>query len=238
MDGTGDIFSDLLKAAAETKPAPTASPLTVGSTGVDHSGPNYADREYRVESIDGDHVTVQYFDDGSKKTYSLKIKQEQHNSIMAERARKEKAPKRPGFMGRDRLSYDSQGNMARFLGYLAGPGKIRFYLEAPPKYDDMVVNEYHHLTGDIITPTKGLYNIAPESKWAPEANISFVPTDDIPDSLAVQQTEREGLISRYQLFWTLVEHGFTLSGPQDPAKIRAFIPDSQKKFFDEGLASK
>jgi len=212
--------------------------FTVGSIGIDRTGPNYSDREFKVVSIDtpGDKVIVEYTD-GSQRTFAFQAKREMTKNILREIALKAEIEqrKRPGFLSIDKLVWDSEGNLARFLGYLVGPGQVHFYLEAPPKYDDVVVNHYHSLTGETIVPTKGLYNIAPEAKWAVEVNIHFIPTDNIPDSIALQQTERVGLISRHQMFWALVEHGFTLRSPQDPDKIRTFIPDSQKVFFDEGL---
>jgi len=71
------ILGDLFKIAGET--------LTVGSTGYDHSGTNYSEREYKVLSTDGDHITVQYVDTSEKKQYPLKVKQQQNNDILAQK---------------------------------------------------------------------------------------------------------------------------------------------------------
>jgi len=150
-----------------------------------------------------------------------------------------KIEKRPEFMRIDPLEFDNQGELARFLGYLVGPGKVHFYLESPPKYSEMALDQYYALTGERISPMKGLYNISPEEggKWSFEGSIYFTPTNDMPHDLTEQQ-EKAGQINRIQLFWSLVKLGFRLSPHQDPAKIREHIPDDQKTFFDEGLNAK
>src|SRR5580658_6219703 len=154
MLGTGDVFDDLLKTAAAIKKAaePVKGNLTVGSTGVDHSGPDFADREYTVLSInsidrqgfypttkpqDGDRIIVQYLDNGEKKTYGLKTKQEQHNSVMAGRA--SQAKKIPGYLKSDAIDWSPE--MAYFFGWMAGAGHGRFYLETKESNVDAVVNK-------------------------------------------------------------------------------------------------
>jgi hypothetical protein len=149
--------------------------------------------------------------------------------------REEQKALRPSFMSIDPIEFDDEGTVAKFLGYLAGPGKIRLSLEVPPKYRDMAVEQYRELTGETIVPERGLFNIAPEDKWSFEAAIHFIPTDDIPPVFARLQIERPGLISRVQLFWSLIKLGFTLTRRQNPDKIRESLDPMQWQFFDEGL---
>jgi len=225
-----------------------STPLAVGTTGVDHSGPNFTNREYTVVSINGidrvgyypggkpttgDRITVKYNDDSTVREYGLQTKQEQHDSEMA--SRKSPSKKTPGYLSVDKIDWTPE--MAYFLGYLAGPGKVHFYLETKESNVNVVQNQYHALTGIVLTPeTKGLFNVVPDaSRRGSKCEIKFKPTDSIPDSIALQQRE-PGIISRYQLFWALVEHGFTAEGPQDATRIRGFVPANVQPDFDRGLA--
>jgi len=149
--------------------------------------------------------------------------------------REEQKALRPYYLSIDPIEFDDEGTVAKFLGYLVGPGKVHLSLEAPLKYRDVAVEQYRELTGDTIAPETGLFNIASGDKWSLEAAIRFVPTDDIPPVFAELQKERPGLISRIQLFWSLVKLGFTLTRYQNPDKIRESLPPMQWKFFDEGL---
>ena len=97
------------------------------------------------------------------------------------------------------------------------------------------MEQYRELTGETISPERGLFNIAPEDKWSFEAAIRFIPTQDIPPVFAERQIERPGLISRVQLFWSLVQLGFTLTSHQDPDRVRQALPPIQWQFFDEEL---
>jgi hypothetical protein len=148
--------------------------------------------------------------------------------------REEQKALRPYYLSIDPIEFDDEGTVAKFLGYLVGPGKVHLSLEAPLKYRDVAVEQYRELTGDTIAPETGLFNIASGDKWSLEAAIRFVPTD-IPPVFAELQKERPGLISRIQLFWSLVKLGFTLTRYQNPDKIRESLPPMQWKFFDEGL---
>ena len=86
-----------------------------------------------------------------------------------------------------------------------GRGKV--FAEAPPKYEEAVVNKYYDITGQILEEGPGKLNIAPETKWAPELVTLFKPTDDLPDEIARQQ-QKPGLINRNQFTWALVRQGF------------------------------
>lgn len=145
-------------------------------------------------------------------------------------------PKKPGCLEIGKIDWDAEGRMAWTFGWWAGIGNIRLYLETPAKFEDTVINQYHALTGVVITAMPGLFNIAPESKFGTEAAIYFDPTEDLPDSISRMQSERPGLISSCSLFWALIEHGFQLvRGAQDDLKIRQFIPESHRKHFDRGV---
>jgi hypothetical protein len=224
------------------------TPLAVGSVGVDHSGPGFTNREYTVISINGmdrigyypggkpttgDRVKVKYLDDGTEKEYGLQTKQDQHDSEMA--SRKSQVKKIPGWLTSDKIDWTPE--VAWFLGYLVGPGKVHFYLETKESNVETVINQYHTMTGVLLTPeTPGLFNVVPDaSRRGSKCEIKFKQTDNIPDSLALQQ-RTPGIISRYQLFWALVEHGFEAGVPQNAAKIRAFVPESVQSAFDMGVA--
>src|SRR5271157_2121365 len=99
---------------------PVKGNLTVGSTGIDHSGPNFSEREYVVLTLNnidrmgyfpaskpqaGDRIRVQYLDNGEKRDWPLEPKQKQHNSAMAERLAQ--AKKIPGWLTEDRISWTS-----------------------------------------------------------------------------------------------------------------------------------
>jgi len=224
------------------------TPLAVGSVGFDHSGPGFSCREYTVISINGldrhsyypgskptagDRVKVKYNDTDEVKEYGLQTKQDQHDSELA--SRKSSVKKVPGWLTSDKIDWTPE--VAWFLGYLTGPGKVHFYLETKESNVDTVINQYHTMTGVILTPeTPGLFNVVPDaSRRGSKCEIKFKQTDNIPDSLALQQ-RTPGIISRYQLFWALVEHGFVAGAPQASDKIRAFVPDSVKSAFDMGVA--
>jgi len=224
------------------------TPLAVGSVGIDHSGEGFANREYIVISINGldrvgyypgskptsgDRVKVKYNDNGDVKEFGLQTKQDQHDSELA--SRKSQVKKVPGWLTSDKIDWTPE--VAWFLGYLTGPGKVHFYLETKESNVETVINQYHTMTGVILTPdTPGLFNVVPDkSRRGSKCEIKFKQTDNIPDSLALQQ-RTPGIISRYQLFWALVEHGFIVEAPQTPDKIRAFVPDSVKDAFDKGVA--
>jgi len=104
--------------------------FTVGSIGIDRTGPNYSDREFKVVSIDtpGDKVIVEYTD-GSQRTFAFQAKREMTKNILREIALKAEIEqrKRPGFLSIDKLVWDSEGNLARFLGYLLprSPTEVR-----------------------------------------------------------------------------------------------------------------
>ena len=239
---------------------PVKGQLVVGATGVDHSGPNYAEREYQVVSINditrtgyypsdklqSHRISVRY-SDGSVGSAHLTFKQEMHDNIVRIREMAAAAAllplgsrrgpsKLPGFLTIDKIDWTPE--MAYFIGWLAGPyGKVRFYLEARESNVDRIVNRYHGLTGIILTPpTPGLFSITSDDhKWSHKCEIKFRPTDTMPDALVREQRE-PGLISRYPLFWALVEHGFLAEGPQDMVEIRKHVPNSRLEEFDLGVA--
>jgi hypothetical protein len=220
--------SDLAKVAVQ----PTKGKLEVGGAGVDRRG------TYDVIAISGPTITYRYTDGemaGKEFTGELAQKQLTHNNIMAERTRATTPQKLPGFLSIDEITWDNRGVMAWFIGWLAGG--VHFYLETKESNVDRVVNQYRKLTGQIITPeTRGAFNVIPDiNKFGSKCEIKFRPTDTIPDSLGSEQRV-PGVISRYGLFWALVRLGFTLEGPQDPTKIRQSIPESQRMYFDQGLA--
>lgn len=211
----------------------------VGSTGTDHSGPDYSDRDYTVVSIQGDSVVVSYNDNQEQRTYSLKAKQTVNDRIVSERnARAIIAAKKPGFLSSDKISWTP--NMGWFLGWLAAFGRL--YVETIASQADRFVDQYEKLTGVELQEKKGLFSVLvpnpdlsdPNGRWTTKCEIIFPPTANLPDSLAVLQ-QYDGKISRCQIFWALVEHGFRVAESQDIAKIRQFVPSQFTAEFDAGV---
>ena len=205
------------KAAAER--------LQVGGKGVDRNG------EYEIIAIKGNQITYRYAD-GTTQTGDLAIKQRIHNGIEAEKARANAPKKIPGYLQEDEIEWTPE--MAQFLGYLAGPhGRGKIFAEAPPKYEEAVVNKYYDITGQILEEGPGKLNIAPETKWAPELVTLFKPTDEIPDEIARQQ-QKPGLINRNQFVWALVRQGFRFGERPNIELIRSKVPETMHDYFDMG----
>lgn len=209
-----------------------AEKLQVGGRGRDHRG------EYEVLSISGDEIVYQYPGAEPQKG-SLEIKQRIHNNISAEEKAKEQPAKAPAMLSEAEITWTPE--LAHFLGYLAGPGDVSFYLDVPPKYEDAVVNKYHELTGEVIEPRKGVFNIADSpGRWYGRAFIRFKPTGEVPDLgrnvLGGTIAEyKPGLIHSYGLFWSMVRMGFRLGAEQSPSAIRDRVPGDMRDYFDLGV---
>ena len=134
----------------------------------------------------------------------------------------------------DTLTWDAEGILARLFGFWAV--RAKFYVDIRPEDQNLFENRYFALFGVIPEPKIGLYNISQDpQKWANEAEITFPVTDILPTALAELQTARLGKIARVQLFWMLMEHGFELTETQNIERIRAFVPEFQRTFFDAGV---
>jgi hypothetical protein len=143
-------------------------------------------------------------------------------------------PKTRACITSDRLTWDAEGELARTFGFWAA--NAQFYIDVPPQYQKIFEDKYFSLFGKVPDPQAGLYNISLDvQKWAIEAEITFPIGYNLPDDIAVQQTARDGKIARIQLFWALMEHGFELSTQQTPERIRTFVPENQRQYFDAGL---
>jgi HPt (histidine-containing phosphotransfer) domain-containing protein len=205
-------------------PLSLSAKLTTGEKGEDRNG------EYDVVAINGNKLTYRY-SDGTTHEGDLAIKQRINDGIQAEKARANEPKKIPGYLREDEIEWTPE--MSWFLGYLAGPGKARIFAEAPPKYEEAVVNKYHDLTGIILEEKPGVFNIAPETKWSPELAVMFRPTEEIPDDIARQQ-QKPGLVNRNQFVWSLVRNGFRFGERPNVDLIRSKVPESMQDYFDIG----
>jgi predicted GNAT family acetyltransferase len=201
-----------------------ASKLAPGGKGEDRNG------EYEVVAIKGNQITYKY-SDGTTQTGDLQIKQRINDGIEAERARANAPKKVPGYLAEDEILWTPE--MAHFIGYLAGPGRAKIFAEAPPKYEEAVVNKYHDLTGVILDESPGKFNIAPETKWSPEMTVMFKPTEDMPDEVA-RIAQKPGLVNRNQFAWSLIRQGFRIGERPNVEAIRSKVPAGLHDYFDLG----
>ena len=118
-----------------------------------------------------------------------------------------------------------------------GPGRARIFAEAPPKYEEAVINKYHDLTGQILEEGPGKFNIAPESKWSPELAVMFKSTDEMPDEIA-RMAQKPGLVNRNQFAWSLVRQGFRIGEKPNVEQIRSKVPEGLHDYFDMGAEYK
>src|SRR5208337_2295525 len=193
---------DLVKVAKLAAGEPTKGNLIVGSVGVDHSGPNHDDREYTVLSINGvdragfyptskpqsgDRITIRYNDTGEEKgMQSLQFKQTMHDEIMTDRLRAIKVKKNPGWLDELTITWDAEGGMAWFIGWLAG-NRVKLFSDAPDRNINALENKYQSLTGR--TPAGQFKqppadSVAEAERYGARAIITFTPTDHIPDEIA------------------------------------------------------
>jgi hypothetical protein len=100
---------------------------------------------------------------------------------------------------------------------------VRFYIEGNNGVSREIEDKYFELTGEVLVPTRGAYNIAPDEKWGVEGSIFFSPMLEIPDSLDVTQ-EKPGQINSTSLFWTLIRMGFRIDGKHKSEQINKAIP--------------
>jgi len=159
---------------------------------------------------------------------------EEQKTVSRGKLKEIKPPKIRACITSDCLTWDAEGMLARTFGFWAAHAK--FYVDIPPQLQDLFENRYFSLFGKLPEPQIGLYNLSLDvQKWAMEAEITFPVGYPLPNDIAIQQTAREGKIARIQLFWALMEHGFELTESQNPDRIRAFVPESQRQYFDARL---
>lgn len=113
--------------------------------------------------------------------------------------------------------------IVNFILTLSLSPKTRLYFEAKDIDSRFVENKYMDLTGVVIVPTPGQYNLAPPEKWAAEGTLYFDPTIAVPDSLGIVP-EKDGQINNVELFWALVRLGFRLGETPNPTTIAENIP--------------
>jgi hypothetical protein len=87
----------------------------------------------------------------------------------------------------------------------------RFYIEGNHKVSKEIEDKYFELTGEVLVPKKGLYNIAPDNKWGTEGTLYFAPSIPFPDDFGLE-LKKPGQINCTKLVWTLVRMGFRLNG--------------------------
>jgi hypothetical protein len=106
-----------------------------------------------------------------------------------------------------------------FFDALATSPATKLYLETTTVSSKDVEDKYLELTGDVIVPTSGKYNIAPNEKWGTEGTLYFDSTIPVPDSLKLTP-EKPGQINNRQLFWALVRLGFRVGKTQNTSLIQ------------------
>jgi hypothetical protein len=109
----------------------------------------------------------------------------------------------------EELQFTLTPAVVSFLKELVGSASL--YIESPEKMSEEVEGKYFELTQHALEPARGVYNIAPDSKWGIEGSIRFDSSIQIPDDLGVT-AEKPGQINNIALFWVLVRLGFRLDG--------------------------
>jgi hypothetical protein len=99
----------------------------------------------------------------------------------------------------------------------------RFYIEGSSAVSGEIEDKYRELTGEILIPEKGVYNIAPDHKWGVEGTVRFNPALSFPEDFGIEP-EKPGQVNSTKLFWVLVRAGFRLSGRHVINDIENFIP--------------
>lgn len=208
------------------------SVLTVGSHGIDRVG------EYEVVGVTPQSITYRYLTADSwsdPKVADRRLKERIHQNILQERMPRVDPPT-PATKVRACLRECEiawSGEVAYFIGYLTARGDARLYLETTDVLEQHVSGKYKEITGEILLPSIGVFNIAPPQKWGTEASVYFIPAEGIPFYFDIQQ-EKPGQINRVELFWALIRLGFRLGKRPNSDAIRLNVPQSFQNEFDAG----
>lgn len=121
----------------------------------------------------------------------------------------------------DELSFTWTKEVAGFLYALLNGA--RFYVEGNSDVSKEIEDKYQELTGEILVPEKGVYNIAPESKRGVEGTVYFDSSFPFPEDFGIEP-EKPGQVNSTRLFWVLIRMGFRLNGKHKVDEIKSFIP--------------
>ena len=121
-------------------------------------------------------------------------------SVRSEDLKKPKAP-RPAASALQERNMTWTPELSAFILALARSPHTHLYLESTTTFSKRVEDKYFTLTDEVIVPTPGAYNIAPEGKWSTEGTITFDPAIQVPDSLAwcLRKMELSGALNCFGL---------------------------------------
>lgn len=143
-------------------------------------------------------------------------------SVLSKDLQKPKAP-RPAASALQERNMTWTPELSAFILALARSPRTHLYLESTTAFSKRVEDKYFSLTDEVIVPTPGAYNIAPEGKWSTEGTITFDPAIQVPDSLGVVP-EKDGTLGSVELFWALIRIGFRVGYNHDVAKVLKSVP--------------
>jgi hypothetical protein len=121
----------------------------------------------------------------------------------------------------DELSFTWTKDVVDFI-YAALDGNARMYIEGNSDVAKEIEDKYQELTGQILVPEKGVYNIAPETKWGTEGTL-YYGSIPFPEDFGIEP-EKTGQVNSTKLFWVLVRMGFRLDGKHKIHEIENSIP--------------
>lgn len=121
----------------------------------------------------------------------------------------------------DELSFTWTREIANFI-YAMIDGNVRMYIEGNSDVSKEIEDKYQELTGEILVSEKGVYNIAPETKWGTEGTL-YYGSIPFPEDFGIDP-EKPGQVNSTKLFWALVRMGFRLNGRHKTSEIENSIP--------------
>ena len=127
----------------------------------------------------------------------------------------------------DELSFTWTKEVADFI-YSLLDSNARFYIEGNSGVSKEIEDKYRELTSEILVPQRGIYNIAPESKWGVEGTVYFNSSIPFPEDLGLEP-EKPGQVNSTKLFWVLIRMGFRVGGEHKTFEIENSIPSELQR---------
>jgi hypothetical protein len=121
----------------------------------------------------------------------------------------------------DELSFTWTKEIVAFI-YAMVDGKVRMYVEGNSDVSKEIEDKYQELTGEVLVPKKGVYNIAPDAKWGTEGTV-YYGSIPFPEDFGLEP-EKSGQVNSTKLFWVLIRMGFRLEGAHHTHEIENSIP--------------
>jgi hypothetical protein len=157
--------------------------------------------------------------DASSSDEALSKLKEQHPQIktayLAERVYASKAV-------REELVFTWTPAVASFIQEIL-QSDATFYIEGNRDVSKQIEDKYADLTGEVLVPESGVYNIAPDEKWGVEGSLYFDKTISFPEDFGVEP-EKPGQVNSTKLFWTLIRLGFRINGNHNASQVLNSIP--------------